>query len=91
MMAIRTEHELHARRKSRNIGLLAVLLAFVGLIFALSIVKVKNGTGAALQGFDHQVRPALLPREPGVEIRPSSDPVAAPGTPGAQQGARTAP
>jgi hypothetical protein len=91
MMAIRTEHELHARRKSRNIGLLVVLLAFVGLIFALSIVKVKNGTGAALQGFDHQVRPALLPREPGVEIRPSSDPVAAPGTPGAQQGARTAP
>ena len=88
MMAIRTEHELHARRKSRNIGLLVVLLAFVGLIFALSIVKVKNGTGAALQGFDHQVRPALLPREPGVEIRPSSDPVAAPGTPGAQQGAR---
>ena len=68
-----------------------MLLAFVGLIFALSIVKVKNGTGAALQGFDHQVRPALLPREPGVEIRPSSDPVAAPGTPGAQQGARTAP
>ncbi len=91
MMAMRTEHELHARRKSRNIGLLVVLLAFVGLIFALSIVKVKNGTGAALQGFDHQVRPALLPREPGVEIRPSSDPVAAPGTPGAQQGARTAP
>lgn len=91
MMAIRTEHELHARRKSRNVGLLVVLLAFVGLIFALSIVKVKNGTGAALQGFDHQVRPALLPREPGVEIRPSSDPVAAPGTPGAQQGARTAP
>ena len=91
MMAIRTEHELHARRKSRNIGLLVVLLAFVGLIFALSIVKVKNGTGAALQGFDHQVRPALLPREPGVEIRPSSDPVAAPGTPGAQHGARTAP
>lgn len=77
--------------KSRNIGLLVVLLAFVGLIFALSIVKVKNGLGAALQGFDHQVRPALLPREPGVEIRPSGDPVAAPGTPGAQQGARTAP
>lgn len=91
MMAIRTEHELHARRKSRNIGLLIVLLAFVGLIFALSIVKVKNGAGAALQGFDHQVRPALLPRDPGVEIRPSDNPVAAPGTPAAQQGARTAP
>ena len=48
-------------------------------------------SGAALQGFDHQVRPALLPREPGTQIRPSDNPVAAPGTPGAQQGARTAP
>ncbi len=91
MMALRTEHELHARRKSRNIGLLIVLLAFVALIFSLSIVKVRNGNGAALEGFDHHVRPALLPREPGVEIRPSDNPVAAPGTPGAEAGARTAP
>ncbi len=91
MMALRTEHELHGRRRSRNMGLLVVLLVFVALIFALSVVKVQNGNGAALQGFDHQVRPALLPRDPGVEIRPSADPVAAPGTPAAEQGARTAP
>lgn len=90
-MALQTEHELHARRRSRNIGLLVVLLAFVALIFGLSVVKVQNGNGAALQGFDHKVRPALLPREPGVEIRASDNPVAAPGTPGAEQGARTAP
>ncbi|WP_235931306.1 hypothetical protein [Paracoccus xiamenensis] len=91
MMALRIEHELHTRRKSRNIGLLVVLLAFVALIFGLSIVKVKTGSSAALEGFDHQVRPALLPRESGVEIQPSENPVAAPGTPGAEQGARTAP
>ena len=90
-MALRTEHELHARRRSRNVGLLVVLLAFVALIFGLSVVKVSNGNSAALQGFDHQVRPALLPREEGVEIAPSDDPVAAPGTPAAEQGARTEP
>ena len=91
MMTLRTEHELHGRRRSRNIGLLAVLLAFVALIFGLTVVKVQNGDEAALQGFDHQVRPALLPREEGVEIQPSNDPVAAPGTPAADQGARTTP
>ena len=64
-------------------SLAVVLLAFVALIFGLTVVKVQNGDAAALQGFDHQVRPALLPRDPGVEIRPSTDPVAAPGTPGA--------
>lgn len=90
-MIIRTEHELHSRRRSRNLGLLVVLLAFAVLIFALSVVKIRGGQVATLQGFDHQVRPALLPREGGIEIRPSDNPVAAPGTPAAQQGARTAP
>lgn len=91
MTTLRTEHELHVRRRSRNVGLLVVLLAFAALVFGLTMVKVKTGSGAALQGFDHQVRPALLPREDGVEIAPSDDPVAAPGTPAAQQGARTTP
>lgn len=91
MMALRTEHELHSRRRSRNVGLLVVLLGFAALIFGLSVVKITNGQSAALQGFDHQVRPALLPREEGVEIGPSDDPVAAPGTPAAAAGARTEP
>ncbi|WBU53642.1 hypothetical protein [Paracoccus sp. SCSIO 75233] len=90
-MALRTEHELHARRRSRNVGLLIVLLSFAALVFALSVVKVTSGNQASLEGFDHQVRPALLPREDGTEIAPSDDPVAAPGTPAAEQGARTAP
>ncbi|WBU63215.1 hypothetical protein [Paracoccus aerodenitrificans] len=90
-MALRTEHELHQRRRSRNIGLLVVLIAFAALIFALSVVKVSTGQSASLEGFDHQVRPALLPREEGTEIAPSDDPVAAPGTPAAEQGARTTP
>lgn len=48
MMAMKREHELHGRRKGRNYGVLLVLLAFIGLIFAVTIVKlggnVKNPT-----------------------------------------------
>ncbi len=61
-MALRPEHELHARRRGRNLGLLAVLLLFVALIFALSIVKIQNGD--MMEGFDHQPRASMLPREP---------------------------
>ena len=39
-MTIRVEHELHTRRKGRKYGLLIVLLAFVGLVFGLTVVKV---------------------------------------------------
>jgi len=42
-MALRVEHELHRRRLGRNIGLGLVLLAFVGLVFGLTLVKTKRG------------------------------------------------
>lgn len=42
-MAIRVEHEMHHRRRSRNVGLGLVLAAFVALVFALTVVKVKQG------------------------------------------------
>ncbi|MCC7319801.1 MAG: hypothetical protein IT542_02360 [Rubellimicrobium sp.] len=59
-MAIRVEHELHARRRGRNIGLLVVLLGFVAVVFGLTIVKLNRQSGAAaLEGFDHAVRPGL--------------------------------
>lgn len=41
-MALKVEHELHHRRRSRNTALLWVLLGFVGLVFALTVVKVQN-------------------------------------------------
>ena len=53
------EHELHQRRRSRNLGLLAVLLAFVALVFGLSVVKITRGD--PMQGFDHTVRPEMTP------------------------------
>lgn len=39
-MAPRVEHELHHRKASLNVGLGLVLLAFVGLVYGLTIAKV---------------------------------------------------
>jgi len=60
-MAFREEHEIHKRRFSRNIGLGLILVAFVGLVFGLTVVKVT--LVGQKQGFDHVVRPELLPQE----------------------------
>ena len=40
-MAIAKEHELHKRRFSRNAGVGLALIGFVGIIFGLTVVKVK--------------------------------------------------
>ncbi|MTH65364.1 hypothetical protein [Paracoccus shanxieyensis] len=79
-MLPRVEHELHKRRRSRNIGLLVVLLAFAALVFGLSIAKITNGD--MMEGFDHQPRASVLPHDPNPPAKPAG-PVAAPGTPGA--------
>jgi hypothetical protein len=41
-MAIHPEHELHTRRKGRNMALGLILGGFVALIFAVSIVKLSQ-------------------------------------------------
>ncbi|MGO4909071.1 hypothetical protein ACEN2J_12170 [Pseudorhodobacter sp. W20_MBD10_FR17] len=41
-MAFNVEHELHKRRLGRNVGLGIVLMAFVALVFGLTVVKVVN-------------------------------------------------
>ena len=41
-MSFEPEHELHKRRLGRNLGLGASLLAFVIIVFAVTIVKVKD-------------------------------------------------
>lgn len=56
-MSFRPDHELHQRRFSRNVGLGVTLVAFVALVFALTVVKVTRGD--PMQGFDHTVRPEL--------------------------------
>ena len=42
-MAIKAEHELHTRRKGRNVGVGLMLAGFVVLVLALTFTKVTNG------------------------------------------------
>lgn len=41
-MALNVEHDLHKRRRGRNLGVMAVLIAFVALVFLLTVVKVST-------------------------------------------------
>lgn len=52
-------HEIYARRRSRNLGLGLVLAGVVALFFAVTVVKLTQGH--SMQGFDHTMRPELLP------------------------------
>ncbi len=50
-MIPKEEHELHRRRKGRNFALGGALLAFVILVFAVTIVKLAEGQVGSLQGY----------------------------------------
>ena len=41
-MALRQEHELHARKRGLNRAVGLLLVAFIGLIFALTFVKITS-------------------------------------------------
>ena len=41
-MSIRAEHEIHSRRKGRNVGVGLMLAAFVVLILAITFTKVTS-------------------------------------------------
>ena len=58
---IHAEHELHQRRRSRNVGLGLVLAGLIFVVFGLTVAKVQQL--GAMQSFDHVVRPELLPGE----------------------------
>jgi hypothetical protein len=58
-MALARDHELNRRRFGRNLGVGLVLLAFVVLIFGLTLAKISGG--GMIQAFDHSYRPALDP------------------------------
>lgn len=48
-MSLVKEHEIHVRRKSRNIGVGLVLAALISLVFGLTIAKVSGGDFAMSQ------------------------------------------
>lgn len=58
-MAIKVEHDLHHRRQGRNRAVLVLLLAFVAMVFALTVVKVMNlgdlGVGNRMDGPSNSV------------------------------------
>ncbi len=39
------DHDLHRRRRSRNLGLLLVLLGFIALLYWYTVVKMGTGAG----------------------------------------------
>ena len=42
-MGIAHEHELHQRRRGRNIGVGLTLAAFIAIVFGLTMVKIGSG------------------------------------------------
>ena len=58
---IRATHELHDRRKGRNLGVGLSLAALIAIVFGLTVVKVSTGDFAEKP--DHVLRPTLLPAE----------------------------
>lgn len=45
------DHEIYTRRRGRNLAIGGCLAAVVIMIFAVTIVKLKNGMN--IQGYDH--------------------------------------
>jgi hypothetical protein len=61
MSDFRPAHEMHQRRFGRNLGLGLALAGLIGVVFALTVVKVTRGD--PMQAYDHQVRPEMLPAD----------------------------
>jgi hypothetical protein len=64
-MVIRVEHELHQRRRGRNIGVGLLLAGFIAIVFGLTVVKViALGDANKFEGYDHVVQPENVPDAP---------------------------
>lgn len=58
-MAIVKEHEMHKRRFSRNMGVGLTLLAFVALVYGLTVAKMQRGD--PMEAADHSPRISITP------------------------------
>ena len=61
-MAIVKEHEMHKRRFGRNMGVGLTLLAFVALVYGLTVAKMQRGE--PMEAADHTPRVSITPTEP---------------------------
>jgi len=57
-MAITKDHELHLRRRKRNVWLGLVLGGFAALVFGITMVKLSHGE--MMEAFDHSLRSTLI-------------------------------
>jgi CHASE2 domain-containing sensor protein len=65
-MAIKVEHEIHQRRKGRNMGVGLLLAGMIAIVFGLTVVKVLQlGDAKQFEKFDHVARPQIVPQEDG--------------------------
>ena len=65
-MALRVEHEIHQRRRGRNLGVGLILVGFVAIVFGLTVVKVLElGDAGRFESYDHVARPQIVPQEEG--------------------------
>ena len=59
---IKVEHELHHRRRGRNIGVGLLLGAFIAIVFGLTVAKVLAlGDANKFRSFDHVAEPEIVP------------------------------
>ena len=58
-MSITQTHELHRRRWSRNLGVALCLVAFIAVVFGLTVAKIRQG--ASMEAFDHTPRVSVTP------------------------------
>lgn len=93
MMAMRRDHELHGRRRGRNVAVFAALIGLVALLFAVTLVKLgedaANPTGGASWGESLVRWLTNDPVEEGAaapqDVTPKTSPAAAGGQPGEAQ------
>lgn len=59
---IKVEHELHTRRRGRNMGVGMLLIGMIVVVFGLTVVKVLGLSDIRqMERFDHVARPQLEP------------------------------
>ena len=60
-MAIIRKHDIHERRRGRNLWIGMILGGFVLVVFLITIVKLQDGQ--SLEAFDHMLRTSLVEDE----------------------------
>jgi len=58
-MAINKEHEIHSRRFGRNMGVGLALMAFVALVYGVTVAKMQSGD--KMEAADHSPRISIVP------------------------------